>query len=355
MDHRRLARTVALLTVLSIGAAVLHGCATSKAPPELEPSADPVSAQKKAQLDAFLEEAGSQSLLILRDGRIVYRYGDIHRRLAIHSIRKAVMSSLMGIAVDQGVLEIDDTLAELGVDDIPPHLTTEEKQATVLDLLRSRSGIYHDSAANSETMLIGRPERGAHRPGEHFFYNNWDFNALGGVLEQATGESFYTLFDRHLAQPLGMVDWRGEITTLTDPDAPIPAVDGFYQFESDKSKFPAYHLRLSAHDLALYGQLMLQEGAWNGRQIVPADWIARSVEPYSEFNPAANQFYGMLWVVRVDGNGAMSSFHHTGIGVHFLGIYPSARLVIVHRMDTETQPRVQQSPIPSLFGVIFGG
>lgn len=100
---------------------------------------------------------------------------------------------------------------------------------------------------------------------------------------------------------------------------------------------------------------MLQQGRCNDRQIVPADWIARSTEPYSEYVPSANLHYGMLWVVRVDEEGRMTSFHHTGLGMHFLGVYPSGNLVIVHRVDNESDHDFRSSDLPRLFGVLFGG
>jgi CubicO group peptidase (beta-lactamase class C family) len=341
--------------VAAASALLLVACATSTAPRPIERSPDPIDAAKQAEIDAYLARAGSQSLLILRDGKIAYQYGDIHRRLTVHSIRKAILSGLIGIQVGEGTLDVDATLEELDIDDIAPSLTQAEKQATVLDLLRSRSGIYHDAAANSPGMLRNRPERGAHEPGEHFYYNNWDFNALGGIVEQAADRSVFELFDRHLAKPLGMVDWEGRVATLRSADAAVPDTDAFYQLETDKSRFPAYHFRLSAHDLALYGQLMLQRGRWKGRQLIPAEWVGRSTQPYSDYNPQANLYYGMLWVVRVDDAGQMSSFHHTGVGVHFLGIYPTANLVIVHRVDTESDNSFERSSLYRLFGVIFGG
>ncbi len=289
---------ILLLPVAS--ALLLTACATSDPGLQHAESSNPISFAKRAELDRFLDEIGSQSLLILKDGKIAYQYGDTHQRLAIHSIRKAVLSSLIGIAVSKGQIDLDATLAELDIDDVEPSLTEQEKQARVIDLLRSRSGVYHDSAANSPGMLANRPQRGAHSPGEYFYYNNWDFNALGGILEQATGQSIYDLFDEQLAQPLGMLDWQGEVITLYPDDTEFPDTDGFYQHEPEQSKFPAYHFRLSAHDLALYGQLMLQKGQWHGEQIVPAEWIKQSIQPQSEFIPQANLHYGMLWIVRLN-------------------------------------------------------
>jgi hypothetical protein len=62
----------------------------------------------------------------------------------------------------------------LNIDDIPPSLTKEEKKATVSDLLKSRSGVYHEAAAESRDMVGMRPVRGSHPPGSFYYYNNWE-------------------------------------------------------------------------------------------------------------------------------------------------------------------------------------
>ena len=80
-------------------------------------------------------------------------------------------------------------------------MTALEKSARVIDLLKSRSGIYHPAAAESEGMEESRPERGIHKPGEAYYYNNWDFNVLGAILEQKTGKNIYTLFAEEVANP----------------------------------------------------------------------------------------------------------------------------------------------------------
>ena len=76
----------------------------------------------------------------------------------------------------------------------------------------------------------------------------------------------------------------------------IPEKDGFYQYEPSKSKYPAYHFRMSARDLALYGQLYLQKGQWQGKQLVPQAWIeaATSLQTSNGSNPESDwdQGYG---------------------------------------------------------------
>jgi CubicO group peptidase (beta-lactamase class C family) len=200
------------------------------------------------------------------------------------------------------------------------------------------------------------PERDSYQPGEHYYYNNWDFNVLGTILEQQTGQSIYDLFLEQIALPLGMHDYRGTYATIDaeDEGAEIPDTDGFYQYERSKSKFPAYHFRMSARDLALYGQLYLQKGEWKGQQIVPAKWIKISTHPWSVYNPQYGLARGMLWgVVLPRDDSGSSSFYHTGAGRHMLGVYPSSELVLVHRVDTENEYSYQGDDLYKMIDLVF--
>jgi CubicO group peptidase (beta-lactamase class C family) len=158
---------------------------------------------------------------VLYDGKVVLSWGDVEKKYPIHSIRKARLNSLYGIYVAKGVIDTSATLEELGIDDIPPVLTEAEKKATVFDLLRSRSGVYHPAAAEADVMVRNRPGRGSHAPGTFFYYNNWDFNALGTIFEQQTGKKIFETFYEDIAKPIGMKDYTPE--------------DGFYMFEDGKS------------------------------------------------------------------------------------------------------------------------
>ncbi|NET31725.1 MAG: serine hydrolase [Cyanothece sp. SIO1E1] len=293
-------------------------------------------------LQSFLEEKGSSSMVILQDGNIIFEWGDINEKLLVHSIRKSLLNSLVGIKVNEGLIDTNQTIGELGLDD-KYGLSELEKSARVADVLKSRSGVYHPAAAVADRMLRGMPERDSMQPGEHYYYNNWDFNVLGAILEKQSDESIYELFERHIANPIGMNHFGSniftiDVDTLEDDFDDLSMYDGFYQYESSKSNYPAYHFRLSTYDLALYGQLWLQRGAWNGNQIIPESWIESSIQPYSLYNPYADIAYGMLWSVIIpDSPEEKAAFFHTGTGVHMLGVYPESNMVFVHRVDTENE------------------
>ncbi|WP_412560784.1 serine hydrolase domain-containing protein [Winogradskyella sp. MIT101101] len=163
------------------------------------------------------------------------------------------------------------------------------------------------------------------------------------------------MFKQHIAQPLGM-DYSNNYITVKNPDDnwTVPNVDGFYQFEEDKSKYPAYHFRLSAKDLALYGQLYLNKGKWKGEQIIPEDWIERSTKPYSITNENYGIGYGMLWNVLIPNETRKTkSFFHTGVGIHMLGVYPESNLVLVHRVDTEKEYKFHQGNFYQMIAMVW--
>src|SRR6202451_1691511 len=235
------------------------------------------SAKNLAGIRDYLEEIGSTSAMIVQHGVVVAAWGDVAHKSNLHSCRKSLLNALIGIAVAGGKINLNDTLEKLGIDDKKPSLTEAEKQATVHDLLEARSGVYHPAAYETKGMAEQRPPRGSHAPGTFWYYNNWDFNTLGYIYEQATGTKIFDAFYREIAQPIGMQDFTSR--------------DGHYIVSPD-SRFPAYVFDMSARDFARFALLYLHGGKWNDTQIVPQEWVKASTQPYSD---APSGGYGYLW------------------------------------------------------------
>ena len=174
---------------------------------------------------------------------MVASWGDIDRRLELHSVRKSLLSALIGIAAAQDKIDLDASVGSLSIDDVPPALSDTEKQATVRQLFQARSGVYHPALYETEGEKRRRPVRGSHPPGTFWYYNNWDFNVLGSIYERAVGMSIFEGFKQHIADPIGMLDFRPR--------------DGRYVRGAD-SIYPAYPFRMSARDLARFGLLFLR-------------------------------------------------------------------------------------------------
>jgi CubicO group peptidase (beta-lactamase class C family) len=257
-----------------------------------------------------------------------------------HSIRKPFLGALYGSYVAEGVIDITATLKELNIDDIPPSLTAAEKQATIRDLLMSRSGVYHDAAGEHQTMIDARPERGSHPPGTFFYYNNWDFNALGTIFERVTGKKIFEAFSEDIAERIGMEDFTPQDCT--------------YVFERSGSEHPAYFFRMSSRDLARFGLLYQNYGRWEGEQVVPEEWIRESTAVYPVENSGGDP-YGYLWRIIPEEAGLGHGYYHTGLGVHLLAVLPDRKLVLVHRVDTDRDFDITWPEIRALMEMIVGG
>lgn len=249
-----------------------------------------------------------------------------------HSMRKSIMSALVGMACYRGQLDLTATLGELGIDDAPV-LTDEEKSACIEDLLTARSGVY---LSPDDGGLWG-PARGSHPPGTFWSYNNWDFNVLGNIYERITGRSVFVAFEHELAQPLGMADW--DIYR-----------HGSYQYRADvlgaTRRYPNYKFHLSARDIALLGQLYLDNGLCNGRQLLSAAWIARSTAPVSRTNQPSGLLgmYGYCWWVAgpsdelSDIGIADTAYSAVGFGGNFMTVLPDINTVVTVLTDTAAAP-----------------
>ena len=292
------------------------------------------------------DSAGSAAVFAVRDGRVVVAWGGVDRPFEAHSVRKSLVSALYGIAVEQGLIDLDATLAELGIDD-REGLTEIERTARVADLLAARSGVYHPAAYSPQSMEEGLPERGSHAPGTFWYYNNWDFNTAGVIFGRETGLHVREAFEEWIAEPLGM----GEF----DPDA------GFDALEPSKSDHPAHTFRISARDLARFGQLYLQDGRWAGRQIVPTEWVEGSTRLVSEIG--SGQGYGLMWWVYPAGTIPADRYptasrydvvQARGTGGQALYVIPEADMVVVHRADTDRGREVSGPAVWTILDRILG-
>lgn len=256
------------------------------------------------------------AVMIVQNGKIVDQWGETEKKFLVHSIRKSFMNALYGIHVDKGIINLGKTMDQCGIDDKQPSLTSIEKQAAILDLLRARSGIYHAAAYETEAMKAAKPARGSHQPSEFWYYNNWDFNALGGIFEQQTHSKIFEALETEIARPLKMQDFK--------------ASDGTYSLEPE-STYPAYDFAMSARDMARFGLLYLRNGRWNDQQIIPAEWVIKSSTAYTSNISESMPYngYGLLWWISDFGYLAL------GHGGHVIAVIPSKDLVIIHRVDND--------------------
>ncbi|HEU5199327.1 MAG TPA: serine hydrolase [Ktedonobacterales bacterium] len=300
--------------------------------PVAAPEALGWSGERLSRAWDYAESIGSLAVMVVTKGSALARWGEVERPFNCRSIRKSLLSSLYGIHVGEGHLALASTLADLGIDDTEPALSEEEKQATVEDLLVSRSGVYHPSNYQPLADRARLPARGSHAPGTFWYYNNWDFNALGTIFERCTQTRIFEEFERRIAQPLQMQDYRVE--------------EMRYGYQ-EHSIHPVYSFRISARDLARYGLLYLRRGRWRARQVVPGAWVETSTRTHALTHSQTGAGFGYLWWTCINGNlfhglplpeGSYASY---GMGGQFLLVIPARDLVVVH-MGNPDDPAYRQ-------------
>jgi CubicO group peptidase (beta-lactamase class C family) len=293
-----------------------------------EPAPYVWSQDQLAVARTYANAIGSAAVMIVDDGGTVAEWGETSRRLVSYSIRKSLISALFGIEAARGRIDPEATLADLAIDDTTP-LSPGERSARVVDLLGARSGVYLPVDFESPRMQATRPARGSHAPGTFFYYNNWDFNALGTIFERGAGETIGAAFKRDIADAIGMQDFR---------------VEDVYWLRGPISQHGAFHFAISTRDLARFGMLYRDGGLWRGRQVVPAEWVRRSTTSSGPIQYAGRPAggYELLWWVadngvHLPGLDLPGAFSARGAGGHYLLVIPERRLVIVHRGDNEPE------------------
>ncbi len=291
------------------------------------------SREKLAGARAFADTLNTEAVVIVTRGKILDSWGAVDSKFNVHSIRKSFLSALCGLQVEAGRLNLAATMEELGIDDNEPSLTEVEKRATVHDLMKARSGIYHPALYETERMKAQRPQRHSHEPGTFWYYNNWDFNVMGVIYEQVSGGAIHEDFKKYIAGPIGMEDFD-------------PASDGSYVTGAD-SIHRAYPFRMTARDMARFGLLFLRDGQWNGKQIVPGRWVKDSVTAWSDAGTSGG--YGYFWWIAKNGihfSGVTlpdGSYSARGAGGHYILVIPALDLVVVHRVNTDISGRRVES------------
>lgn len=242
----------------------------------------------------WVDERTITSTLVLKDGKIVheayYRGTTVKDRRISWSVAKSYMSALFGILVHEGAIaSLDDAVTKY----CPQLIGGAYDGVTVLNVLQMSSGITfnedyldYDSDINRMGRILalggkmddfaaGLTERFA-GPGETWQYTSIDTHVLGMVVRGATGRDIVDLMSEKLMTPLGL------------EQTPIYLTDGV------GVAFVLGGLNLTTRDYARFGQMILQNGLWQDKQIVPADWVAASTVASAPTAPG-ELGYGYQW------------------------------------------------------------
>lgn len=258
------------------------------------------------------------SILIARNGKLIaeryFRGMQRDRAVNIKSASKSVLSALIGIAVQRGELRLDQPIAELFPEYIPQNSDPAKRTITVRHLLTMTAGIESTSFANYGAWVssgnwarsaIQRPMVCA--PDACMTYSTGNSHLLSVALTRKSGIDTRTYANRHLFSQLGttIAPWT------RDPQ-------GFLLGGNE--------MNLTPRQLLLFGQLYLDNGSYNGKQILSPDWIRASWGEYAT-SPWNGHRYGYHWWTRKT-HGRKVHFAW-GYGGQFVFVVPELALVVV--------------------------
>ena len=248
-----------------------------------------------AEAVAYAEQANSDALVILHGGRILTeQYWNGATRLTktrLYSASKAMVAALVGKLVEEGAF---NSLEQRTSDFIPEWREVPRKSEIPLrhhlemttGLEGGKRNLFLGAIARDErNFAINLPQE--HTPGTYWTYNNPAYRLLFPIIQSATGESLSSVFNAVLASPLGMSDASWAIRTTQIELRPV------VNYQS---------IEANALSAARFGLLVLRDGRWNDKQVIPSAFLAKATTTSQSINPS----YGFLWWLN---NGASEGGH----------------------------------------------
>ena len=266
------------------------------------------------------------SLLIIRQGHLIFeKYFNLEEYLghilsnqdnmhSLYSVTKSFTSALIGIAIKEGY--IDNTSVKV-VDFFPEslidNLDSRKKNLTLQHLLTMTTGFEWDEwtgdsalkmlkSANPIEYMLDLPMQ--HEPGTELTYCTGASHLLSAIVQKTTGMTTLEFARKYLFNPLGIseVQWT---------------------YDQQNIYHGGHGLSLTSRDMAKFGYLYLNNGIWNGKQIVSADWVTKSTQAYNFFQE--NSGYGYQWWILPE----LNVYYASGLYGQSIYVAPDNDMVVV--------------------------
>jgi CubicO group peptidase (beta-lactamase class C family) len=277
------------------------------------------------QSDLAEKYPGLRALVIARGNCVAFEYYrkdiGVETQSPMYSVTKSVLSILIGIAIDEGYLRLDQKLSEIFPEAFDENTDPSATDITVADVLTKTEGFadanpgdFNLSGALPRKERIWRSmlnRRVAYPRGTHFRYDGIGSDLLAVVLSKAIKQDAGDFAKRRLFDPLQITDY----TWYADSE-------GYLHGESG--------LRLTARDMAKIGILYLQHGRWGDAQIVSDGYVRDSTTRHNDGGPPVNAGYGYQWWISKNGN----VFFASGLHGQLISVTPNRNLVLAFAADS---------------------
>ncbi|SES24714.1 CubicO group peptidase, beta-lactamase class C family [Salipaludibacillus aurantiacus] len=286
-------------------------------------STEEAGIQKEKLMEMEKQFAGKEieTCLIYKDNGLAYTY-EQHKGLLttphkINSVTKSVLSILIGKALEENYLSsldlsIGDILSSNGETDETVLQMSVEQLLTMTSGFDLKSWKEISQSPDWIHAIMSKPP--ASSPGKKMTYNNSDSHLLSAVVQKVTGMKTKEFAARYLFEPLQIQDYEWE----DDPDG---------------VSLGGYGLYLTPVDLLKYAVMILQNGKWEGKEVIGADWINQALKKHTKTDKF-KQYYGYHWWVSEGSNGKHPALYYAaGRGGKFIFIVPEQNLAAVFTAD----------------------
>ena len=285
---------------------------------QTRPADQPLLPALEEAVKAAAELPRLHSLLVSWRGELIFeRYFNGRRPTSLDNIKsasKSIISALVGIAIDRGLIAGVKQPVAAFFPDLLGNSRDARQAISIEDLLTMRSGLESTSNRNYGAWVqsvnwvryaLTRPL--LIQPGTSMEYSTGNFHVLSAILTKASGNSTRQFAQEALAKPLGfaLAEWP------RDPQ-------GIY--------FGGNEMLMTPRQMIEFGEMYLNRGRSNGRQIVPAEWIQSSFTPRSR-SSRSEQLYGYGWWIREIAE--QQAYYAWGFGGQFILLVPELELVVV--------------------------
>jgi CubicO group peptidase (beta-lactamase class C family) len=306
-------------------AAVARARASDASLPRSTPEAQGISSQA---IHDFVQAADQintlHSFMIVRHGKVIaegwWKPEAADKPHVLWSLSKSFTSTAVGLAIADGKLRLDDAVLKFFPADAPEEISDNLKAMTVRDLLTMTGGHATEPKAvggsPSVKQFLAHPV--TLKPGTHFLYNTMGTYTLSAIVTKVTGETVLEFLKPRLFEPLG----------ISNPE---------WDASKEGNSLGGYGLKLCTEDIAKFGQLYLQKGKWNGKQLIPKKWVEQATSKQVPNDQESHTKIGIDWK---QGYGFQfwrcthNAFRGDGAGGQLCVVIPDKDVVIAITADT---------------------
>ncbi|HTV40135.1 MAG TPA: serine hydrolase [Candidatus Sulfotelmatobacter sp.] len=251
--------------------------------PRSTPEAQGISSEAVLQFVQAVDKINTlHSFMLVRHGYVIadgwWKPEGPNKPHMLWSLSKSFNSTAVGLAISEGKLSLSDHVLKFFPDDAPADPSDNLKAVTVRDLLTMSSGQATEPQKVNGEMTVRQflSHPFVYKPGTHFLYNTMGAYTLSAIVTKVTGQTSLEYLEPRLFEPLG----------IKNP-----------QWDSSREGYSlgGSGLHLCTEDIAKFGQLYLQKGKWNGRQLIPKTWVKEATSKHIRNDGEGHSKIGIDW------------------------------------------------------------